>query len=98
MDITFRQWTYRHIYLKTPYWHWVRRLIGKRANWTCQQVSCHEVAYNLDVHHTTYAILWMEWLFPWEMVYLCRAHHLMTHGGQKLILKGGKILPPFRYK
>lgn len=70
--------------------------MGERAGWFCQVRKCGVSGHNLDCHHTTYAIMWLEWLFPRKLVYLCRKHHQDTHSGRLLILCGGKILKPFR--
>lgn len=93
--MTFRKWFYNHVYLRTPYWKAIRKEVGARAGWFCQARKCGLSGYGLEVHHTTYRILWFEWLFPDKLVYLCRKHHQMTHDGHVLVLHGGKILKPF---
>lgn len=96
--MTFRKWFYRNIYLHTLYWKMVRRIVSKRAHYICEAKGCTVTGHNLDVHHTTYDIMWLEWFFRWKMVYLCRKHHDMTHDGTWMRLKNKKILPPFGYK
>ena len=96
--MSFRQWAYRNLYLRSPYWRWLRRQVGSRVGWFCQARGCGVSGHNLDCHHTTYSIMWMEWMFPWLMIYLCREHHTATHSGQVLILRDGKRLKPFGKK
>ena len=93
MKLTARQWMYRNIYLRSPYWRWVRRQVARRAGYACQVRGCRIVGHNLDAHHTVY-VLWLEWL-PWnwrKMEYLCRFHHNKTHRGMALELKSGRTL------
>lgn len=95
---TFRQWTYRNLYLRSPYWKWIRTIIGRRAGWKCEVQGCHQWGHNLDCHHTTYKVMWFEWLFPCFLVYLCREHHNATHNGETLTLRfRGKLQPFKRY-
>lgn len=101
--MTLRQWLYRNVYLHTPYWKKIRQTIGRRAKWKCEARGCTEHGTHLDVHHTTYrvwffSILWLEWLFPKRMVYLCRKHHEATHNGFHLYLKNKRELRPFGWK
>jgi hypothetical protein len=93
-----RKFLYRNVYLKTPYWKWMRRRVAKRAEYRCQVKGCTRIGANLDAHHTTYRVLGMEWLFPRAMVYLCRNHHNDTHRGFALWLKNGHRLIPFAMK
>lgn len=94
--MTTRQWVYRNLYLQSPYWKWVRQIVGRRANWHCEVRGCNRFGHNLDCHHVTYKILYFEWLFPWKLKYLCRAHHNSTHRGETLILRGRRKLKPFK--
>jgi len=98
---TARQEWYREKYLKSRYWKWVRRLIGERADWRCEVLGCRRVGWALNAHHTTYAVMFFEWLFPWTLIYLCPDHHADTHAGKRLrITRGlwGRWLKPFERK
>ena len=95
--VTLRQWLYRNVYLKSPYWKEIRRRVARRAGFVCEVKGCRAQAANLDAHHTTYDVMGFEWLFIWTLVYLCRYHHNMTHKGFPLDLKGRRKLNPFLY-
>lgn len=96
-SMSFRKWFYRNVYLHTPYWHWLRVKVGERSNFKCEVDGCRVVGHNLNAHHTTYNHLWFEWLFLWQMVWLCPPHHSMTHGGATLKYRHGRTLKPFHY-
>ena len=99
MDL--RRWVYRNIYLHTPYWHWLRRKVAKRARLQCEVRGCPRCGWKLNAHHTTYktpwgtSILFWEWLFMRKMVYLCPEHHANTHAGIRLPLRNLQTLEPF---
>lgn len=88
-DWTARRAWYREQYLNSRYWRWVRRIIARRAKRTCEVQGCKKQGWNLNAHHTTHRILYLEWAVPWKLVYLCPTHHGMTHGGQWLRLRRG---------
>lgn len=67
---------YRKVYLFTPSWRFSRKVIFFWKGRKCSR--CGSTRF-LDVHHTTYAHLWWEWLFFWEMDVLCRSCHISEH-------------------
>jgi hypothetical protein len=95
--MSVRKWLYHNWYLKTRYWKWERRHVAQRAGWHCEVDRCTEAGPHLQAHHTSYKILFREWLFPDKMIYLCEAHHQATHDGKTLKIRGGKTLEPFHY-
>ena len=97
MKLTFRQWFYRNVYLKSRYWKAIRRRVARRAEFKCEIRGCKAIGAHLDAHHTTYKILGWEWLFIWKLSYLCRFHHEQTHKGFTLRLKRGGWLNGFGY-
>ena len=92
------RWIYRNIYLRTPYWRWIRKQVAERADYKCQAVNCLDFGKTMDAHHTTYRIMLFEWLFLKKMVYLCRFHHNITHNHQTIVLRDGRMLRPFGHK
>jgi hypothetical protein len=89
VGVGIRRWFYRKVYLRTPYWRWVRRVIGRKYGWNCQAKGCEVRGCNLDAHHTSYDVLWLEWLFPGKVKWLCRKHHDWIHKGRWLEYKKG---------
>ena len=91
--MTLRQFFYRRIYLHTPYWRWIRSLVGRRAHWKCEVRGCGFHGHNLNAHHIKYH-LWLEWLNLNNLVYLCPWHHAEVHKGWMQYLTKGRILRP----
>ncbi len=94
---------YRKWYLRTRYWRWIKACVKIRADFQCQIEGCDANTGYMDVHHTTYkiwffSILFLEWLFLDKMIYLCREHHILTHGHITLQLKDGRTLRPYGHK
>jgi hypothetical protein len=75
--IAGRRWWYRNVYLWTPHWRLTRRWLLLLYGHKCH--VCGALHY-LDVDHKTYAHMWWEWLFFWDMQVLCRQHHVQKHG------------------
>lgn len=81
----WRRLLYR-LYLRLPWWRWVRRRALARAGNRCQLCGVHR---ELQVHHRRYrdgvpgrggrSILWRE--RPGDLQVLCRRCHAKAHGG-----------------
>ena len=92
-----RNW-YRNNYLNSRYWKWARKIIARRAGYRCEVRGCDRTGRNLNAHHTTYSVIFLEWLVPFTMVYLCPVHHSDTHSGKPLRLRrwfGLYLLAPY---
>lgn len=65
-------------YLKSKYWQDTRLSFLKAASFRCQE--CGTSGAELNVHHLSYEHRGCEWMYPHEIVVLCRGCHKKAHG------------------
>lgn len=65
-------------FLKSRYWRDNRIEFLKTAGFKCRE--CGAIDVELNVHHTSYDHLGMEWLYPHDVRVLCRECHKKVHG------------------
>lgn len=65
-------------FLKSNYWKQIRMVFLKKSSFKCQRCGAKNV--ELNVHHKKYDHRGMEWLYPKEVVVLCRECHKKEHG------------------
>lgn len=81
-----RRWESPHVlaamsypeYLQSKYWQDSRVQFLKDASFCCQKCKAKDV--ELHVHHKTYENRGREWMFPNDVIVLCRACHESEHG------------------
>ena len=67
-------------FLKTQYWRAISKQRKKDHPW-CD--GCFEFLIPLEVHHKTYARRGLEWMFPEDLLVLCRSCHQAEHDNEE---------------